>query len=351
MGTGRNVATGWAGALWGALLSLAVVPLNLRYLGAEAIGLTGVLVTVQGLLAIIDIGLSQPMNREMARALSANRTESTANLLRSLECISWVTALITGCTLALCATTLANNWLQADALPVETVRISIMYIGAVVAFRLPVGLYVGALSGAHRLTIVNAVNASAATLASLGGVWLAAAYGSVIYFMAWQALVSLMHALVMRTFAWQIPGKEAPRRFDVSALSSISSFGWGTALITLLGIALTYADKVILSRMISLQDFGYYALAGSVARVLFMVASPMFNAVFPHFSSLVASNDSSKLAHDYRLGSSALACVLFPAAMVLVVFGRVSHPALDRETQRSERDWDQPSRGWPWASL
>ncbi len=320
MGTGRNVVAGLAGSSWGALLSLAVVPLYLRYLGPEAYGLVGVLVTVQGLLAIVDVGLSQTMNREMARALSADRTATTANLLRSLEYIYWLAALIAGCTLALGSTAIADDWLHVQALPAETVRIAVMLIGAVVACRLPVGLYVGALAGARRLTTVNAVNIVAATLTSLGGVWLAAVYRSIVYLLAWQAFVSLLHALTLRTLAWRIPGKETPRHFDRAALSAVSSFGAGAALITLLGIALTYTDKVLLSRMLSLADFGYYAMAGSVAGMLHLVAGPLFSAVFPHFSSMVASNRSTQLARDYRLGSSALAGVLFPGAAVLVVF-------------------------------
>ena len=320
MGTGRNVIAGFAGASWSALLSLAVVPLYLRYLGHEAYGLVGVLVTVQGLLVFLDAGLSQTMNREMARALSADRAATTANLLRSMEYIYWLAALIAGCALALGSAAIAENWLHAQELPEKTVRTALVLIGAVVACRLPVGLYVGALSGAQRLTTVNAVHIVAATLTSLGGVLLAAVYGSIEYLMAWQALVSLLHALTLRTLAWRIPGRETPRRFDRAALSSVSSFGWGAALITLLGIVLTSTDKILLSRMLSLADFGYYAMAGGVARMLLLVASPFFNAVFPHFSSLVASNGSTQLAHDYRLGSSALAGILFPAAAVLVVF-------------------------------
>jgi len=320
VGTRRNVVAGLVGASWGALLSLAVVPLYLRYLGPEVIGLVGFLVTVQGLLAIIDVGLSQTMNREMARAVSTDQAATTANLMRSLEYIYWMAALIAGGVLALGSGAIVDNWLRAEALSAETVQTAVVLIGAVVACRLPVGLYVGALSGAHRLTTVNIVNVIAATLTSLGGVWLAAVSGSVVYFMAWQALVSLLHALTLRTLAWRIPGRETPRRFDKAALSSVSSFGAGAALITLLGIALTYTDKVLLSRMLSLADFGYYAMAGSVARMLHLVAGPLFGAVFPHFSSLVASNGSTQLTHDYRLGSSALAGVLFPGAAVLVVF-------------------------------
>jgi O-antigen/teichoic acid export membrane protein len=320
VGTGRNVAAGFAGATWSALLSLAVVPLYLRYLGHEAFGLVGVLVTVQGLLAVLDAGLSQTMNREMARALGTGRTATTANLLRSMEYIYWIAALIAGCALALGSAAIAGNWLHVEALPAETVRDTLILIGAVVACRLPVGLYIGALSGAQKLTTVNVVNVVAATLTSFGGVWLAAASGSIEFLMAWHAVAGLLHALTLRTLAWRIPGKEAPRRFDEAALSSVAAFGWGSALITLLGIALTQTDKILLSRMLSLADFGYYAIAGGAARMLYLVASPLFSAVFPHFSSLVASNGSSQLAHNYRLGSSALASVLFPGAAVLVVF-------------------------------
>ena len=51
---------------WGALLSIALTPVYIKFLGIEAYGLIGVFITLQSLLSILDMGLGTAANREMA---------------------------------------------------------------------------------------------------------------------------------------------------------------------------------------------------------------------------------------------------------------------------------------------
>src|SRR5665647_830370 len=68
---GANIAVqlfcrGWAG-----LLTLALAPLYIRFLGIEAYGVIGIYGTVQTLLTVLDLGLGVAFARELAR-LSAH---------------------------------------------------------------------------------------------------------------------------------------------------------------------------------------------------------------------------------------------------------------------------------------
>ena len=55
----------------------------------------------------------------------------------------------------------------------------------------------------------------------------------------------------------------------------------------MLSLLLTQLDKVMLSKLVSLEQYGYYALAAAVANLLYMVITPVSQAYYPHFSSLV----------------------------------------------------------------
>ncbi len=63
----RNIIANFAGQGWAALMALAFVPLYIKFLGIEAYGLIGFFAMLQGAFQILDFGLSQTMNREMAR--------------------------------------------------------------------------------------------------------------------------------------------------------------------------------------------------------------------------------------------------------------------------------------------
>ena len=62
----RNLLAGLANSVWSALVSLAVVPFYLKYLGIEAYGLIGFFVTTQAILSLLDMGMAPTINREVA---------------------------------------------------------------------------------------------------------------------------------------------------------------------------------------------------------------------------------------------------------------------------------------------
>src|SRR5659263_597684 len=62
-----NFFANLAGSGWTALVGLACTPLYIRFMGMEAYGLIGFYFMLQGVIQILDLGLSPTMNREMAR--------------------------------------------------------------------------------------------------------------------------------------------------------------------------------------------------------------------------------------------------------------------------------------------
>ena len=91
--------------------------------------------------------------------------------------------------------------------------------------------------------------------------------------------------------------------------------------ISVSAIILTQLDKVILSKLLSLEMFGYYTLAGVASSVVpVMLVGPMFNALFPRFTSLVAMNDEPRSKLLYHQGSQLMAVLVLPVAAVLAFF-------------------------------
>lgn len=59
-------------------------------------------------------------------------------------------------------------------------------------------------------------------------------------------------------------------------------------------------DKVILSKMLTLESFGYYILASGVASVVLLAVTPFFTAIFPRLSQLVMEDDKTGLKNLYH---------------------------------------------------
>ena len=87
-------------------------------------------------------------------------------------------------------------------------------------------------------------------------------------------------------------GRGAPRRarFSLDALHSVSRFAAGMLGINFLALLLTQADKVILSRLLPLQDYGYYMLAATVTGLMFTFVMPITQAVYPAMVEHIAAD-------------------------------------------------------------
>ena len=76
-------------------MGLAFIPVYIQYLGVEAYGLIGFYAVMQAWLTLFDMGITQTLNREMARfSAGAHTPQSIHDLLRSLEVISVFLAVV-----------------------------------------------------------------------------------------------------------------------------------------------------------------------------------------------------------------------------------------------------------------
>ena len=63
----RNLVANYAGQAWSAVMGLAFIPVYIHYLGVEAYGLIGLFAVLQAWLALLDMGLTPTLAREMGR--------------------------------------------------------------------------------------------------------------------------------------------------------------------------------------------------------------------------------------------------------------------------------------------
>jgi O-antigen/teichoic acid export membrane protein len=314
---------GLSNSVWSALIGLAVVPFYLKYLGIEAYGLIGFFATLQALLQLLDFGFTPTLNREIARSAASGSSHDAQNLLHTLAVLFWCFAGLIAVTIYGASSTIAVRWLHSKQLTPSELGNAVALMGLVVAARWPIGLYQSALIGSLRLTVASTLNIGMVTLANVGAVAVLAFVSRTIdAFFLWQALVGLVYALAIRTAAWRVIGTRGARVFDVSQLRRVWRFSIGMGAVAITSIIFTQMDKAILSKILTLEEFGHYMLATVVVSGLYLVVSPVFNVVYPRFSSLVASDQISKIVELYRTGTRAIGVILFPLAMLLVFFSR-----------------------------
>jgi O-antigen/teichoic acid export membrane protein len=106
------------------------------------------------------------------------------------------------------------------------------------------------------------------------------------------------------------------------AFCSLWRFTAGAGAFTATSMMFNQVDRVVLSKMVSLENFGYYNLAGIAAGAIYRLVLPIFTALFPLFSSLLAANDLKRLTQSYHRGCELASVLIWPATAVGVLFSR-----------------------------
>jgi len=304
-------------------MNLAFIPVYIRFLGVEAYGLVGLLALLQAWFTLLDMGMTPTLNREMARFTAGiHSPQSIRNLLRSLEILCFGLAALIGASIWGSSGYLANNWLKAEALPASVVAQAISLMALVVALRFVEGIYRGSLMGLQRQVWYNGANAALATVRNGGAVlvlmWISATTQA---FFLWHALVSILSVAILSSSVHRaLPDAPSTPRFSFESLEGVWKFARGMIGISFVAFLLTQVDKVLLSRLLSLELFGYYTLATTLAGVTYMLVAPVTAALFPSMVTLVTADDHSALTSMYHQGAQLVTVITAPAALLLCLF-------------------------------
>jgi O-antigen/teichoic acid export membrane protein len=320
-----NIIANYFGVGWAALLGLVTVPLYVRYLGIESYALVGVMALLQVWLFQLDVGLSPMINRELARyRAGALDIQSVQNLVRTVEVICVGLALVMLLLGGSLADFLAADWLKAEALPTETVSRAIGIMAGVIALQFIESIYRGALLGLQNQVQYNVAHGLMATLRHGGAVCVVALLSPTIEaFLVWNALVALLRVILFAILVHrQLPSSPARAAFSTQTISRVWRFSAGMMGISVLALLLTQVDKVLLSRLLTLREYGVYVLVTTAVGVLSLLATPLVQAIYPRLVELVAQERKQDLAELYHLGSQAIVLLSAPTAVVLSLFSK-----------------------------
>jgi O-antigen/teichoic acid export membrane protein len=322
-----NIVANLSGNVITAILGLIFVPFYLYYIGIEAYGLITVFASLQAILVFLDLGIGAALSRELAIVSSApEKAQETRDLVRTLEIVYWVTAIVIG-VMACALSPVLVWWVNPVKLTAQTIQQCFLIMSVGFALQFPTSFYLGGLLGLQKLVLMSGINIFFGLLRSVGAV-LVLRYISAEpqAFFLWQTIIAALQTLIVYIILWLIlPKSSAFAKFDFEKVKQIWRFAFGMSAISVVTIIYSQIDRLILSRMLSLESFGYYALASTVAMSLTRLTAPVFQSLFPRFSQLLGQNDEPLLKNLYHQGAQFLSVVVFPISIILAFF---SHEVL-----------------------
>jgi O-antigen/teichoic acid export membrane protein len=318
---GRNILANALGGSWFAILSLVIIPIQIRILGVDAYGLLAFIASLQFIFSIFDLGLSPTIAREVAIDTSPDLLHSRA-LLQTLSVAYGAIGLLLGGILILSAGWLVSNWLNLGLLPPESAKSALQLAGLAIMLRWPVSFLSSVLIGCGRFDILNLLKAGAATFGLLGGSLVILSSENLVVFAAWMVLAAFVEVMLYLVACFRlVPRLTLRPRVSRRSLAKISDFARDVSLISILAIVVTQSDRLLLSRLAPIETLGYYSLAYNVLLGLTLAQGFITSALFPSFAAKQHSGARDELVSDFNWATQGLVYIYTLPIGALTFFG------------------------------
>jgi len=283
----KNIVANFAGQGAATLIQLAITPVYIRWLGIEAYGLVGFQIALQVVSQALDFGISPTVNRELARqsALPPD-ADASRDFIRTLEFGYWLIGAAIGLSVYMAAPYLSAHWFQRSSLPAAAIERAIRIMAILIAAQWPLTLYQAGLLGLQRHRSLNVARVAATAAAAVGGyIVVSRVSPTVTAFFWWQSAVNLAHVGLVAALLWHsLPASSRAPRVRLDAVRHTRHFAAGMTVIMVTAIVLAQLDRIVVSRFVSLEQFGYFVVAGTVGYGLSALVRPVFMSIFPKFS-------------------------------------------------------------------
>ena len=319
----KTVIRSYLAQIYVTLIGIILMPVYLHVLGASAFGLIGFYLMLQSWVQLLDLGISPTFSREMARYRARVLTAEDALLrLRTLELLLGGLAAAAVCALILSRTWIAHDWLRSASIgTVEVSRILVM-MSVAVGLRWLSSMYRAGLVGLERQALVNLLAVVFATMRFVGVlIWIPVMRHWPIVFFAHQVGVGLLEVVTYRTLIYRgLPVQSRVSRFSLALFRELAPLTGAMALLGAIWILATQFDKLVLSRLLSLAEYGYYSIAVMAAGGVLILMPPLNQVLQPRMTILAIQGNEQKLRHLYRVTTQLLAATFAAvgAAMALL---------------------------------
>lgn len=320
-----NIIASYVSQLYVTGVGILILPLYIKYMGAEAYGLVGFFTMLQAFFTMLDLGLTPTIGRETARFHGGSMSALIyRQLLRALTVIFFLIAVIGGLGLWLFADIIATRWLTVETLSLNVVTFAIQVMAISVALRWLCGLYRGVVTGSEKLVWVSVFNVFIATLRFVAVFFSMWFYGyTPIVFFIHQFVVAVIELLGLWLMARVlIPNKKLiaePIGWSFKPIKPVLKFALTIAFTSSVWVLVTQTDKLILSGILPLEEYGYFTLAVLVASGIMIISSPISSAIMPRMARLHAENNYDELISVYRNCTQVVSVIAGSASITLVV--------------------------------
>lgn len=320
----KNIIANYISQIYVALVGIVMLPIYIKYMGAEAYGLVGFFTMLQAWFVLLDLGLTPTIARETARFHGgAMLALEYRQLFRALSFIFIVIAVLGGGGLFMASGLLARGWLNVKNLPLSDVSLAVQIMSICVAIRWVCGLYRGVVTGSERLVWLSGFNSFVATLRFIMVLPVMWYFGFTPFvFFVYQLLIATVEVVGLASKSRKLLPAQKRLGQDIGwsfkPIQPILKFALTIAFTSSVWVSVTQIDKLVLSGILQLDDYGYFSLAVLLAGGIMVITGPISSAILPRMARLHAEGRNNEMIAVYRNSTQLVSVIAGSAAITLV---------------------------------
>jgi O-antigen/teichoic acid export membrane protein len=295
----------------------------MQYLSAEAFGLVGFFLMLQAWMQILDVGISPTLLREMSlyRATSID-AKTACQRLRSLECLIIIVAIISIIVFFYLKDYIANNWLKFNELSRDEVMFSITVMSIAAVLRLVTSFYRSGLIGMERQLLVNYTGVLFSSSKFIGVIpFIAFLSPRPITFFSYQAIISIFELLCFSILTYRLlPELRSNILPSKTSFLHVLPMASAIAFTSSVWIFITQLDKLILSKTLTLDEYGHFTIAVMVGSGILIMIPPLNQVIQPRMTILASKRENFDFLKLYRLTTQLVTAAFMALGCTISLF-------------------------------
>lgn len=319
----KNIFVNILGKVWSVLSNFLFIPLYIKYLGIESYSVISFTLVLNGILAVMDAGLTSTISREFSS--SKNDNINRLEIFKTLESIYFVLTIISIFIIFFLSDSLSTKWLNLSNIDPLELSFYLKLISFELGFRLLSNFYIGGFIGLDKQVKANIYLILYGVFRNGFVIFIILYHPSLKLFFLWQGIITFLFVIFIRLDITKlVTGSFKPFFAKPKILRyvfiKVWKFAAGMMLISLVAGLNTQMDKLALSKLLPIEILGFYTLAFALANGLIVISTPISNALLPKMTSLFTSNDLSGAIKIFKDGHLLSSSIVFSFSAILIFF-------------------------------
>ncbi|EJL74921.1 lipopolysaccharide biosynthesis protein [Chryseobacterium populi] len=309
----KNILANFLGKFWGILSNFLFIPVYIKLLGFESYSIISFTLIIAGVMAILDAGLTATLSREFAR--NDNTKDERVRTYRTLESLYFIITAVCIAAIFFSADSIALKFLNLKSYSPSEVSLFLKIISFETGFQLLIRFYFGGLLGLEKQVKANFYQIGWGIVRNGFVVFLLFLLPTLKAFFLWQAFSTLLFTILVKfSLEKELTGKYSicfSINIEKEILKNVWKFAGGMLLIAIVAAVNTQMDKIMITRLLSVETLGYYTLALSLSQAIIIVVTPITTALLPRFTYQYSGGQSEEAAKLFNMAGLIVSILVF----------------------------------------